>query len=96
MARRWSEEEMLVAVYLYRFGQNSLGFDLRFLAKAMDRSVDAIKLRLIDLKAIDKPHENLPGFGGSSELVRVWNYSKDLSREVLKERVDKCLRNIGL
>ena len=52
MAKGWPDEEMLVAVFLYRFGQDSLGTTIEELSKIMGRSVDAIKLRLLDLEAI--------------------------------------------
>ncbi len=91
MTRKWSEEEMLIAVYLYRFGQDALEMDLKDLAKAMDRSTEAIELRLIGLKTIDTNDNKLSGFGKCSELVHVWNKNKDLSQDVLKERISKYL-----
>jgi len=90
--RRWTEDEMLVAIFLYRFGRDSLGVPQQVVAKAMGRSADALELRLLDLASIDKGDESLAGFGQSSPLREVWNRAKDLPRDLLAKRVRSFLK----
>lgn len=77
------------------FCKESLSLNLEDLASVMNRTVDAIKLRLVDIEAIEKPGKHLSGFGGSSELVRVWAHNKGVEKDLLEERVLRFLKSIG-
>ncbi len=90
--RRWTEDEMLVAIFLYRFGRDALGVPLPVVAKAMGRSADALELRLLDLKVIDKGDRSLAGFGESSPLRELWYRAKDTPRDLLEGKVRSFLK----
>jgi hypothetical protein len=85
---RWSNEDDIVAFYLYRFGPESLMMTIREISELLGMSEKSLKMRIRNFKAID-------GAGGLPHYTKlsktIFNEYKNVSQETHRNVVSKIL-----
>lgn len=80
--KRWTDDEVLIAVYLYRFGWEDLGVDYATIGKAMGRRPGTIIFRMANFLSYDGVAGGLGHGGGHAE--EVYKKYRDVPREALR------------
>lgn len=85
----WTEEEIMVAIYLYRFGYEEIGLPYANIAKLLGRTPEAIFMKLSNLLNVDQGHGGLANIGKKdAEMLRAF---KDVPKHELHKQVVQFL-----
>lgn len=90
----WKDEEYIVALYLYRFGFEELGFNYTKIAEIMGRSPDSILMRFGNFLSAENNKSGLDGGGKKSK--EMYHRYIDTPREILRKEVINILINMAL
>lgn len=89
----WTEEELVVSVYLYRFGWEDLGVTYKDLGRLMGRKPSTIIFRFANFLSHDGVESGLSGGG---QLARdVYDACRGVPREELRLKAVKALLRLG-
>lgn len=91
--REWTDEEIIVSVYLYRFGYEELGIKYQQIAQLFNRSPNAILFRFANFLNEDEGEAGLSG--GSARARKVFKEYKNAPKERLREVVLRILAAHG-
>jgi hypothetical protein len=86
---RWTEEDDIVTLYLYRYGDREIPFTLEDISRILGMGIDSLRMRIANFKAIDGKG-GLGHFGGQS--LRIYRKYCDTSKDELKSLVVKILQ----
>ncbi len=91
--RLWSDEEHIIAIYLYRFGYEELGVNYSHIAEIIGRTPDSIIMRFANFLSIEKEGAGLSGGG---EMAReTYNKYGNVPKDELRKAVVKILLNMA-
>lgn len=91
--RIWSEDEHIVAIYLYRFGYEELGVNYPKIAELFGRSPDSLIMRFANFLSVEKEGSGLSG--GGEKTRQVYKQYKDVPKDELRKRVINILLDIA-
>lgn len=81
----WTEDEIMVAIYLYRFGYEEIGLPYSRIAMLLGRTPEAIFMKMSNLLNADQGHGGLTNIGKKDiEMLLVY---KDVPKYDLHKRV---------
>jgi len=86
---RWTEEDDIVTLYLYKFGDVDIPFSLEDIGERLGMGVSSLRMRIANFKAIDRKG-GLTHFGQQS--LEVYDKYKRTPEDELKSEVLKILR----
>jgi hypothetical protein len=85
----WTDEELVIAVYLYRFGWEDLGVSYQDIASMMRRKPSTIPFRFANFLSYDGVQTGLKH--GGKHAREVYNTYKTVPREHLRQRAIQAL-----
>lgn len=85
----WNEEELIIAVYLYRFGWEDLGVSYQEIGKLMHRKPSTIPFRFANFLSYDGVNTGLKH--GGKYAREIYERYKHLPREELRQRAIQAL-----
>lgn len=86
---QWNENELIVAVYLYRFGWEDLGVTYRDVAALMHRQPSTIPFRFANFLSYDGGETGLKH--GGKYAREVYDSHKTIPREHLRRKAVQAL-----
>ena len=86
---RWTEEDDIVTLYLYKFGNSDIPFSLEEIGKRLGRGVSSPIMRIANFKAVDGKG-GLGHFGQQS--LGIYERYKETPKDELKSLVIEILR----
>lgn len=85
----WTEEEIMVAIYLYRFGYEEIGLPYANIAKLLGRTPEAIFMKLSNILNVDQGHGGLSNVGKKdADMLRIF---RDVPKYEFHKRVVQFL-----
>jgi|GEM_PF-1146064 len=91
--RLWSDEEHIIALYLYRFGYEELGISYSRIAQIIGRSPDSLIMRFANYLSIESRGSGIDG--GGERAKEIFLKYKDVSKEEIRKLVLNYLSNIA-
>jgi len=85
--KEWTDDELIIAVYLFRFGFDDLGLSYTEISDIMARSTNAIFMKMSNLLSIE-------GSGPSNIGKRdyeIYIKYKDIPKDILSKQILKIL-----
>ena len=86
---KWTEEDDVVTLYLYRYGDGEIPFSLEDISKSLGMGIDSLRMRIANFKAIDGKG-GLEHFG--SQSLKIYRKYYHTSKDKLKLLVTKILQ----
>ncbi|MBM7854314.1 putative transcriptional regulator [Desulfohalotomaculum tongense] len=87
--RIWSNEEHIIAFYLYRFGYEELGVNYSRIAEIMGRTPDSLIMRFANFLNVEKKGSGLSG--GGEKAREIYKRYKDTPKDELRKMVVNIL-----
>lgn len=91
--KKWTEDEVVITVYLYRFGWEDLGVDYGTLGHLMGRKPGTIVYRLGNFLSYDGIEGGLTHGGGHVE--ELYNKYRQVPRETLRALAVRGLMHLA-
>ena len=91
--RLWSDEEHIIAVYLYRFGYEELGVNYSRIAQIMGRTPDSLIMRFANFLSIECEGAGLDS--GGDKAKDIFLKYKNIDKNELRKLVVNYLINIA-
>ena len=92
--RIWSDEEHIIALYLYKFGYEELGVNYSRIAEILDRTPDAIIMRFANFLSVENEGTGLSG--GGEKAREIFEKHKNTPKDELKKMVVNMLLEIAV
>ena len=92
--RIWSDEEHIIALYLYRFGYEELGVSYSRIAEIVGRTPDSLIMRFANFLSVENEGTGLSS-GGEKAREIFLNY-KNTPKDELRKMVINMLIDIAL
>jgi hypothetical protein len=86
----WTEEDDIVTLYLYKFGDTDLPFSVEAVGEKLGMDIGSLKMRMANFKAIDGKG-GLDHFGTQS--LRIYERHKQTPKSELKSLVLEILES---
>lgn len=86
----WTEEDDIVTLYLYKFGDKDIPFSLEDIGRKLGMGVSSLKMRIANFKAIDGKG-GLEHFGKQS--LKIYDRHKQTPKSELKSLVLEILES---
>jgi len=86
---RWTEEDDVVTLYLYRYGDGEIPFTLEDISRILGMGIDSLRMRIANFKAIDGKG-GLKHFGRQS--LKIYRNHHDTPKDKLKSLVLEILK----
>lgn len=91
--RAWSDEEHIVAIYLYRFGFEELGFTYPEIARMLGRKPSSIIMRYANYLNIEDGGSGLSG--GGVRAREMYNAYRAVPKQELRRKVLNILQDMA-
>jgi hypothetical protein len=89
---KWTEEDDIVTLYLYKFGDGELSFSLEEIGEKLGMGVNSLRMRIANFKAID-------GKGGlehfAEQSLKIYNMYRETSDDELRSLVLKIMERVN-
>ena len=89
---KWTEEDDIVTLYLYKFGDGNLPFSLEEIGEKLGMGVNSLRMRIANFKAIDGKR-GLKHFAKQS--LKIYNMYKETSDDELRFLVLKIMERVN-
>lgn len=88
---KWTDNDHVVAFYLYKYSDKGLKYSREELAEKMGMGMNSLSLRIRNYAAVD-------GNGGLNHggktVIKIYNRHKNSSQMILKSIVDNIIREL--
>jgi len=86
---KWTEEDDIVTLYLYKFGHKDLPHSVEYIGRKLGMGAGSLKMRIANFKAIDGKG-GLEHYGKTS--LKIFERYKQTSKDELKSLVLKIVK----
>lgn len=89
----WTEDELIISIYLYRFGWEDLGVPYTLLGQMMGRKPSTIVFRMANFLSFDGIKSGLRN--GGKHAQEVYDHYRVFSRDALRAKAVQALLNLS-
>lgn len=93
-APAWTEDELIISIYLYRFGWEDLGVPYTILGQMMGRKPSTIVFRMANFLSFDGIKSGLKK--GGKRAQEAYAHYRALSRDALRAKAVQALLNLSI